>query len=141
MISVSNEQKLDSLLAKSIEYNGEQLIDTLKTMGVSPEEHVTFSIEADNGETLASYEFTIPEKSPIIDNNQQTIDFNNRMKTCLNSWEEQYHLLSALAKPKLSTDGTIEMQCIFKLEYSNITIGVNKKLMCPCSDQNPGCCV
>ena len=130
MISVCHKQNLDSLLAKSLEYNGELLMTMLQSIGTKSGDPVEFSIQRDNGEILGSCQFTIPEKSPIIDDNQLTIDLENTIKTCLEMWENKHRLLSALPKSEPSADGTTET-LKFHVQCSQLIIVVITEL-CEC---------
>ena len=123
MISVCNKQDLNSLLAKSVECDGKQLMTMLKKMGISQEDPVTLSIQGDDGETLASYQFAMPEKSPIIDNNQPPIDMEKTIKTCLSSWEEKYGFLSELPKSEPSADGTTKTLYKFTFNIGSFQFG------------------
>ena len=134
MISVCNKQDLNSLLAKSVESDGEQLTTILQRMGISQKDSVTLSIQGDDGKTLASYQFAMPENSPIIDNNQKAIDLENMMEACLNLWEENNCLLSSLPKKSEPlTDGQMKTSHTMTLSFGRMKINIDIR---ECCDEN-----
>ena len=152
MIPVCNQQDLNSLLAESIERDGELLMNMLQSIGTKSGDPVEFSIQGDNVEILGSFDFIIPEKSPINDTVQPKIDLENTVTEFLNLAEEKYALLSALPKSEPSTDGTTETlyRITVKIgsvqfgksliEYPRLQIVFIKKRCEPCPDgKRPVC--
>ncbi len=152
MISVCNKQDLNSLLAESIERDGELLMNMLQSIGTKSGDPVEFSIQGDNGEILGSFDFIIPEKSPINDTVQPKIDLENTVTEFLNLAEEKYALLSALPKSEPSTDGTTETLYIITVKIGSVQFGKSliehprvqiscSRIMCdPCPDGSPNPC-
>ena len=136
MISVCNKQNLDSLLAKSLEYNGELLMTMLQSIGTKSGDPVEFSIQGDDDETLANYKFVMPDKSPMNDTAQPTIDLENTVKEFLNLAEEKYALLSALPKSEPSTDGQMKTSYTMTLSFCRMKIDIELLECCNLSGEN-----
>ena len=138
MISVCHKQDLNSLLAKSVESDGELLMTMLEKMGISQENPITLSIEGDNSEILGSCEIIIPEESPIIDNNQHIIPLENTVDKFLALLQKKYALLDALSKPEPSPEGTTKttFTLVFDSPRCQISVKGGK-----CCDENGENCV
>ena len=130
MISVYHKQDLNSLLAESVEYNGEQLIDTLKRMGISQEEDVQLSIDAGDGKTVTTCPIKISEKSSRNNNDHLEINLENKVDEFLKLSEQKNSLLSELLKSESCTDRRIRMDLKVTFTSAKLRIEVTPVAWC-----------